>query len=444
MSLNPVDQRQLERKSRELRSLEDKLNRMEQQVRRNDELVRERAREVEDRGREFVAKERNLRDELAEVEKKSRLLDDDRQALNTEKEAYESGSKARLMIMLPILLVAAIGTGYLVFEFRAKDNFFYDQFKAASLNIEKLNAAYGDLDQQKMRVEELLAEEKKVVDDLRQDLAKQTTALESVTSGKRSLQLKYDDAINRVVLLEGIKKELTADKERLRDELGRLISEKELVMQDVVSLEMKLNLLGAQLLAEQDKSSQQGAELTATAANLEDSRSLNNQLQKELEALVERAAAQKTELEAASGLNAAKDAELQQKTKTIADQNEQLVSLKKDIQSKLDVIKAKDALLAELQGRADSLMATRTGLQTEAQNLQSSLQQQADARAQAEAQLSALKQELMQLTALRDTLLSEKQALQNSAQEMIAQNQALKSQLESLEKELQAGVEALQ
>ncbi len=444
MSLNPVDQRQLERKSRELRSLEDKLNRMEQQVRRNDELVRERAREVEDRGREFVAKERNLRDELAEVEKKSRLLDDDRQALNTEKEAYESGSKARLMIMLPILLVAAIGTGYLVFEFRAKDNFFYDQFKAASLNIEKLNAAYGDLDQQKIRVEELLAEEKKVVDDLRQDLAKQTTALESVTSGKRSLQLKYDDAINRVVLLEGIKKELTADKERLRDELGRLISEKELVMQDVVSLEMKLNLLGAQLLAEQDKSSQQGAELTATAANLEDSRSLNNQLQKELEALVERAAAQKTELEAASGLNAAKDAELQRKTKTIADQNEQLVSLKKDIQSKLDVIKAKDALLAELQGRADSLMATRTGLQTETQNLQSSLQQQADARAQAEAQLSALKQELMQLTALRDTLLSEKQALQNSAQEMIAQNQALKSQLESLEKELQAGVEALQ
>ncbi|MCP5208320.1 MAG: hypothetical protein H7A01_14025 [Hahellaceae bacterium] len=444
MSLNPVDQRQLERKSRELRSLEDKLNRMEQQVRRNDELVRERAREVEDRGREFVAKERNLRDELAEVEKKSRLLDDDRRAFSNEKEEYENGHKVRLMIMLPILLVAAIGTGYLVFEFRAKDNFFYDQFKAASLNIEKLNAAYGDLDQQKILVEASLVDEKKVVEDLRKDLATQTTALETVTSGKRSLQLKYDDAVNRVVLLEGIKKELAEDKERLRDELGRLITEKELVVRDVEALEIKLNIIGSQLLAEQEKSSQQGTDLATTLANLEESRTLNSQLQKELDTLIERVTTLKTEVEAAQGASASNGEALQQRDKLIADQNEQLLSLKKDIQSKLDVIKAKDALLAELQGRADSLMATRTGLQTETQNLQSSLQQQADARAQAEAQLSALKQELMQLTALRDTLLSEKQALQNSAQEMIAQNQALKSQLESLEKELQAGVEALQ
>ena len=402
MTSSSMDQRQLERRARELKMNEDKVARMEQQVRRNDERVRERAREIEERGKTYIAKEKTLREKEAKVDKRARLIEDEKRHFVDEKEEWENGRKARLMIAIPVLLIAAIGAGYLVFEFKAQDNYFYDQFKAASENIEKINNAYNELDQQKLVIEAQLAEQKKVVEELRKELAEKSVAFEKVSGDKRTLQTKYDEVRNRMFAGEKKSQLLEKDKERLRDELTRLASEKDSLNEDIASLEFKLSALGNQLLASQEA-------LTTTEANLqnanavgqthlkelEESRELNRQLQKELDGLIARYEQQKALLGRIESEKAASQGSAAEKDLQIADLSVRIEALNNELNSKVDLVSAKEALLGELQSYADNLEG--------------------------------------KVANLEKTLAAE-QSLSRSLQEQVS----------SLEKELQAGVEALQ
>lgn len=402
MTSSSMDQRQLERRARELKMNEDKVARMEQQVRRNDERVRERAREIEERGKTYVAKEKTLREKEAKVDKRARLIEDEKRHFVEEKEEWENGRKARLMIVVPVLLIAAIGAGYLVFEFKAQDNYFYDQFKVASDNIEKINNAYNELDQQKLAVEAQLADQKKVVEELRKEVADKASAFEKVSGDKRTLQTKYDEVRTRMLAGEKKSQVLEGDKERLRDELTRLATEKDGLNEDIASLEFKLSAIGSQLLTSQEA-------LTATEANLqnanavgqtqlkelEESRELNRQLQKELDGLIARFEQQKVMLGKVENEKAASQGSAAEKDQQIVDLNARIEALNNELSSKVDVVSAKEALLAELQSYADVLEG-KVG------NLEKAL----------------------------------------AAEKSISTS--LEEQVKSLEKELQAGVEALQ
>jgi len=134
-----MDAKQWDKKARELRMQEDRLTRRESQLKKRDEFFRQGQQTNLEREKSLKHREQSLQDKEYELNSKGKDLKKEKGILQQERDQFEQGKRRRLLIMLPILILVAVGTGYLTYDYYVGNNNFYLQLDKATASIGKLS-----------------------------------------------------------------------------------------------------------------------------------------------------------------------------------------------------------------------------------------------------------------------------------------------------------------
>ena len=225
MGVSP-EQREIDRKARELKLQEDRLERrLEQQQRQEDKLsqgqekVSQREKAIAEKDKELKSREEQLVQQLEQLQSE--------QAKNTgEMQAFQQARKRRLSFMLPILLLAGAGAGYLTYDYYAKNDVFALRLSQANSNVNKLSDVLT-------KAEDLKAATLQKLSLKEDELTRKQSEFETLKIAYSALEKEKSSSESSLSELEASKKALEASVETLT-------AEKEAMLQTVKKLEIAL------------------------------------------------------------------------------------------------------------------------------------------------------------------------------------------------------------
>ncbi|UZE96085.1 coiled-coil domain-containing protein [Alkalimarinus alittae] len=190
MAVSP-EQREIERKARELKVQEDRLTRrLEQQQRQEDKLAQKQQTLIE-REASVAAQDQDIRRREQQLEQQLKQFHSDQSKRADELQGYQRASKRRLSFMLPILLMAGAASGYLTYDYYAKNNVFSQRLTQANQNVNKLSSVLTKAEDQKAEVLQKLVLKEDELNGKQRELDTRLKALEasiaSLTSEKEAL-----------------------------------------------------------------------------------------------------------------------------------------------------------------------------------------------------------------------------------------------------------------
>lgn len=225
MGVTP-EQRELERKTRALKIQEDQLaRRLEQQQRQQDKLdksqdaVSQRERATSEKDQALRSKEDQLEQQLTQIQREQAKHE-------AEAKGFQQARKRRLSFMLPVLLLACAGAGYLTYDYYAKNDIFAQRLAQANLNVTKLSAVLTKAEDLKTATLQTLS--------LKEDeLSRRQSEFEELKNAYSALEKENSSSENSLSQLE-------TSNQSLETSLAALIAEKETLLQTVKRLETAL------------------------------------------------------------------------------------------------------------------------------------------------------------------------------------------------------------
>ena len=244
------EQREIERKERDLKLQEERLNRrVEQQQKQEDKLAqnKEKITELEKKIKEA---DRELKEREEQLSQQQNQLQGD-QGLHTDERArFDQGRKRRLAFMMPVLLLAGVGSGYLTYDYYAKNDIFSQRLSQANENVGKLSDILTQSEDQKTAVQNKLSLKEDELKLKIKELSTLKTAYAKLEKDKKSS--------------DGSRSELEGNKKTLEGSVVSLTQEKNALEQSVKQLDDTLTGNKAELAAITEKSKQLTARLQET------------------------------------------------------------------------------------------------------------------------------------------------------------------------------------
>ena len=198
---------------------------MEQQQRQEDKLsqgqekVSQREKAIAEKDKDLKSREEQLVQQLEQLQSE--------QAKNTgEMQAFQQARKRRLSFMLPILLLAGAGAGFLTYDYYAKNDIFAQRLSQANSNVNKLSDVLT-------KAEDLKAATLQKLSLKEDELTRKQSEFETLKSAYSALEKEKSSS-------ESSLSELEASKKALEGSVATLTAEKEVMLQTVKKLEIAL------------------------------------------------------------------------------------------------------------------------------------------------------------------------------------------------------------
>ena len=356
MALLSPEQRQLERKQRDLHHQEERLARETEHFHRERSKLDEHKAQLDQQQRLIQETEARVADQLRKIEQKEGNLKSTLLKFDQEKEDFIKSRRARLWVLSIMILLLCVLAGYFTYELRDRSTQLYQQQQQAHSNIEKLTESYQWIEREKNNAEANLASAQHSLEQAKADFtgreAELRNQIKSLETEKAHWLQQSELDQEKIITLE--KQLLAADQitSRLREELSGLADDKAKLDSELQSMEVRLGVVGKQLLMQKNQHEQTHQDLELA---LQDVKSWK-QLAQNLEATQEQ-----TKKSAANSLSetAALRDELKQRNKDLSIVNHQL----NGVLSRLEAAKEeKQELTNQLQQQSEILSQRTTEL----------------------------------------------------------------------------------
>jgi len=263
------EQRDIERKERDLKLQEDRLTRRVEQQQKQEDKLSQNQEKITEREQKAIEADRALKEREDQLSKQLKQLEGDQGLHIDERASFDQGRKRRLAFMMPVLLLAGVGAGYLTYDYYAKNDIYSQRLSLANENVSKLSDILIKAEDQKTAVLQKLS--------LKEDeLTRKTKELSTLKTAYARLEKEKKNS-------DGSRSELEGNKKSLEESVAALTQEKSALEQSVKQLDDALARNKAELATLAAESKLLATQLLETEAGFTELKTHDANLAIELE-----------------------------------------------------------------------------------------------------------------------------------------------------------------
>ena len=221
MAVSP-EQREIERKAREIKLQEDRLERKVEQQKRQENKLAQKHESVSQREATVSGKEQDIKTREDALARQLQQLQEAQTQHSGEQQGFQQARKRRLSFMLPVLLLAGVGAGYLTYDYYAKNDVFAQRLSQANSNVNRLSDVLTQAEDLKIATLQTLALKEDELTKIQGELKALKNAYAGLESEKSKREQTFTQLEDNKKILEASLATLTAEKETALQTLTEL------------------------------------------------------------------------------------------------------------------------------------------------------------------------------------------------------------------------------